>query len=574
MRIIPACLGIAALFLAACGGGVTGVANPPGTITGVVSTSVALSVRTPAPARLSTRRGPALRRSPAGPRMVPDQVLVKFRPGQTASQERESLSRAGGVEMRRFARTGVTVVRITSGEPVDAVLARLRGDPRVAYAVPNHIRYLMAAPPRTPQAAPNDPGYPLQWHYPAVGFPAAWDVTTGSSLVVVAVIDSGMLFAHPDMQGVTVAGWDFVDNDSNPQDPFCPAPDDFAHGTHVAGTVAAATNNGIGVAGTNWGGPGRTRIMPLRIFGNIGGQCAATSEDIIAAIEWAADHSARVINMSFGGPGFNQAEQDAVTYAFNTGVTLVAAAGNDNTNCSNTYPANYAHVIGVAATNINGQKASYSNFGACVDLAAPGGDNTPDVNNDGEPDYVLSPAGTPSDPADYFWSAGTSMAAPHVAGLAALLIAKGVAGPSNVEDAMKSTATSLGASLGAGLINAAAAVGVPGTRQVKVFAGTLSGGAITRVTDLVDAAANGAYAVPNTPPGTWTVFGWQDTNGSGTVDAGDLYGSISGVVVTTGPGPAGVNFSVKEVPIGSPPITVSWTRAGPATARSSVATAR
>lgn len=570
MRLTLAFVTVTALFIAGCGGGATGVpGGAPGTISGVVSTTTTLSTRAPSAVRLSTRRGPAVRRLPTGgARGVPDQVLVKFRTGITPSQAQESHRLAGGVEMKRFARTGVTLVRITSGEPVSAVLARYRTDPRVAYAEPNHIRYLAATPPRTPQATPNDPGYPLQWHYATVNLPAAWDVTTGSSLVIVAVIDSGMLFGHPDMQGVTVAGWDFVDNDSNPQDPFCPAPDDFAHGTHVAGTVAAATNNATGVAGVNWGGPGRTTIMPLRIFGNIGVQCGATSDDIIDAIEWAADHSARVINMSFGGPGFSQAEQDAVTYAFNTGVTLVAAAGNDNANCSDVYPANYANVIGVAATNINNAKASYSNFGACVDLAAPGGD-TGDVNNDGEPDYVLSPAGTPAAPADYFWSAGTSMAAPHVAGLAALLISKGVAGPANIETVMKNTATNIGGSLGSGLINAAAAVGVQGTRQMKVFAGTLSGGAITRASDMVNAAANGAYVVTNTPPGTWTVFGWQDTNGNGAVDPGDLYGSVGGIVVTTGAGPAGVNFSVKEVPLGTAPVTVSASPAKPALARAS-----
>jgi subtilisin family serine protease len=570
VRPILAFVTITALFIAGCGGGATGVpGGAPGTISGVVSTSATLSTRTPS-ARIIARQGPTVRRSPSPTaRFVPDQVLVKFRTGVLPAQAQESHRLAGGAEMKRFARTGVTLVRITSGESVSAVLARYRNDPRVEYAEPNHIRYLMATPPRTPQAAPNDPGYPSQWHYGTINLPAAWDVTTGSSLVIVAVIDSGMLFGHPDVQGVTVAGWDFVGNDSNPQDPFCPAPDDFAHGTHVAGTVAAATNNGQGVAGTNWGGPGRTRIMPLRVFGDIAGSCGATSDDIIDAIEWAADHSARVINMSFGGPGFNQAEQNAVTYAFNTGVTLVAAAGNDNVACSNTYPANYANVIGVAATNINNQKASYSNFGTCVDVAAPGGDNTNDVNQDGEPDYVLSPAGTPAAPADYFWSAGTSMASPHVAGLAALLISKGVAGPASIETAMESTATNLGGSLGAGLINAASAVGVVGARQVKVFAGTINGNTITRVSDTVNASANGAYVVTGVTPGTWTVFAWQDTNGNGSIDASDLYGSVAGIVVTSGAGPAGVNLSVKEVPLGSTPITVSGTRTGPAMAVSS-----
>lgn len=481
---------------------------------------------------------------------MPDQVLVKFRGGVGPAEVRESHRLAGGLEVSRFPRTGVTLVRIATGEPVEAVLARYRADARVAYAEPNFI-YSLAA-------VPNDPGYPLQWHYGNVNLPAAWDVATGSSLVIVAVLDTGILFAHPDVQGITVPGFDFVDNDSNPQDPFCPPPDDFAHGTHVAGTVAAATNNATGVAGVNWGGPGKTKIMPLRIFGDIGGLCGATSDDIIAAIEWAADHSARVINMSFGGPGFSQALQDAVTYAFNTGVVMVAAAGNDNANCPNFYPANYANVIGVAATDINNSKASYSSFGACVDLAAPGGDNTPDVNMDGAPDYVLSPAGTPSTPTGYFWSAGTSMAAPHVAGLAALLISKGVTGPAAVEAVMKSTATNLGPTLGSGLINAAAALGAPAaTNPVRVFAGTLNGGAITRSGDTVNAASNGTYTVTNVPAGTWTIFAWQDTNANGVIDGSDLYGSAGGVVVTAGGSTTGVNISVKEVPVGTAPITVS-----------------
>jgi serine protease len=202
-------------------------------------------------------------------------------------------------------------------------------------------------------------------------------------------------------------------------------------------------------------------------------------------------------------------------------------------------------------------------------VAAPGGDDTPDVNQDGEPDFVLSPAGTPSNPADYFWSAGTSMAAPHAAGLAALLISKGVAGPSSIETVMEATATNLGGSLGAGLINAASAVGAVGTRQMKVFAGTISGNTITRVGDTVNASANGAYVVTGVTPGTWTVFAWQDTNGNGTVDGSDLYGSVAGIVVTSGAGPAGVNLSVKEVPLGSTPITVSGIRTGPAMAVSS-----
>jgi serine protease len=576
LRYISVLVVVVILFVVGCGGGATGVSGgPPNTVSGVVTTSAAFS--TGAPVRIETRRGPGPHRLTAGlPRSIPDQVLVKFRTGVSPTQASESNRLAGTTEVRSFTRTGVTLVRVMPGQSVDSVISRYRSDPQVAYAEPNYLRYLMAAP-RVPLATtPNDPDYPFQWHYGAVNLPSAWDVTTGSSLVIVAVIDTGILFNHPDISGVTVAGFDFVDNDSNPQDTLpCPAPDDFAHGTHVAGTVAAATNNGIGVAGVNWGGSGRTKIMPLRVFGYIGSPpaCTATSDAIIAAIEYAADHSARVINMSFGGAGFSQAEQDAVNYAHNVGVVLAAAAGNENTSCSNTYPANYANVIGVAATSITNVRASYSNFGVCVDLAAPGGDGGPndDLNGDQNPDWVLSTAQVKGQPLGYYWSAGTSMATPHVAGLAALLISKGVTGPSSVESVMKSTATNLGASLGSGLINAGAALGAPATpNPVKVFAGTITGNAITHSGDIVNAGSNGAYVVTNVPAGTWTIFGWQDTNGSGAIDASDLYGSVGGIVVGTGAGPAGINFSVKEVPAGSTPITVSGTRTGSAMAASSL----
>ena len=559
---------IVVLFITGCGGGVTGVpGGAPGTITGTVSTSTLLGTRVPAP-RLDARVGPGPRRSPAGaPRTVPDQVLVKFRPGVSPAVAQESHRLAGGVEVKRSAKTGITLVRITSGESANAVLSRYRGDPRVAYAEPNYIRFLVAAP-RVPQAVPNDQFYSAQWHYGNISLPAAWDVTTGSSLVIVAVIDTGILFNHPDLMGVTVAGFDFVDNDSDPQDPLpCPPPDDFAHGSHVAGTVAAATNNSIGVAGVNWGGPGKTKIMPLRIFGLFMGQCGAPSNLVIDAIEYAADHSARVINMSFGGTGFTQAEQDAVNYAFSAGVVLVAAAGNDNANCSSFYPANYANVIAVSATSIGNTKASYSNFGPCIDLAAPGGESSSPPT-----EWVLSTAQAGGQAVGYYYSAGTSMASPHVAGLAGLLISKGVTGPASVQSVMETTATDLGAAgkdttFGWGLINAAAAVGASvTTHPVRVFSGTLSANAITRTSDMVNASPNGAYVVTNAQAGTWTVFAWQDTNGNGTIDGSDLYGSVGGIVVGTGGGPTGVNVSIKEVPTGTTPITVSGTRTGPALA--------
>jgi len=550
---------VAALVAAACGAGGTGAAT--GSISGTVSVSVALASAQAAAPRI--RALSTVRAAPAGaPLAVLDEVLVKVRPGASV-QAAEIHRQAGAIEVKRSLRTGVSLVRVSSGEPLATVLARYRSDPRVAYAEPNYYRYGDAAPVTPAQTTPNDPLYPLQWHYANINLPGAWAVTAGSALVVVAVLDKGIL-PHPDLSGVTVGGFDFVDNDADPT-PTCSDPGDVGHGTHVAGVIAALTNNSAGVAGVNWGGAGRTKIMPLRIFGPTGSPsvCATTSARIIDAIEYAADHSARVINMSFGGPlagAFSQAEQDAVNYAYNTGVLLVASVGNSNGDCSQRYPAAYANVLGVAATTITNAKASYSNVGGCVDLAAPGGEST-DLNGDGNIDGVLSTFGSVANPNDYLFLTGTSAAAPHVAGLAALLIARGVTGPAAIQNVMQSTAIDLGSpgfdsTFGAGLVDAASALGAPAaTHLVRVFAGTIAGTTITARSGMTTVAPSGTYFLAGVAPGTWTVFAWQDTNGNGMIDGGDLYGAAPGVLVQAGGMTAGVNVAVTEVPLGTAPRT-------------------
>ncbi len=507
----------------------------------------------------------ALWGQPAGAAsFVPDQLLVRFRSDISPAQAASLNTQLGARELRRIERISVSVLGIVSGEPVETVVSKYRAHPSVQYAEPNYYRYLAGTvvAPR-PQATPNDPFYGLQWHYDSahINLPGAWDVTTGSSLVVVAVIDTGILSSHEDLSGVTVAGFDFFDNDSNPEDPGCPTASELSHGTHVAGTVAAATNNGLGVAGVNWGGPGKTRVMPLRIFGNIGGLCTSTSDRIVNAITYAADHSARVINMSFGSSGFSMAEQDAVSYAYNTGVILIAAALNSNSDCSAIYPAAYPNVVGISATDYANAQAPYSNFGSCVDLAAPGGDTSVDLNGDGYADGVLSTSGTPASPSQYWFFQGTSMAAPHVAGLAALLISKGVTGPGNILSVMQSTAVDLGAVgcdpiYGCGLINAAAAVGAPvASNPMEAFSGDLSGSTITVTSDMVAVASNGTYLATSASPGMHSMFAWQDTNGNGLIDGGDMYGTVPSVAINAASTTGGVNVSVTEVPLGSPPIT-------------------
>ncbi|CAN5301770.1 hypothetical protein BH09ACT13_BH09ACT13_05900 [soil metagenome] len=294
----------------------------------------------------------------------------------------------------------------------------LASDPRVRYVEPNHVVSLLAVP--------DDPSFGQLWGLNNTGqtsgtadadidAPEAWDTGTGSSGTVVAVSDTGVDFSHPDLaarqwtnpldpvngadddgNGLVddATGWDFVSDDSNPVD-------DNDHGTHVSGTIGAAGDNGVGVAGVNWD----VKIMALKFLDATGN---GNTADAIAATLYAADHGASVSSNSWGGGPFAQALLDAIDYGASRGMLFVAAAGNDgaNNDSTATYPANYASeaIVSVAATDHNDLIAFFSNYGAkTVDLGAPG------VN-------ILST--TPGNTYQSF--SGTSMATPHVSGVAAL----------------------------------------------------------------------------------------------------------------------------------------------------------
>jgi serine protease len=270
-------------------------------------------------------------------------------------------------------------------------------------------------------AVPNDTLYNRQWNFRDINVEQAWDETKGAG-VTVAVIDTGVSVV-PDLKLTKfVPGYDFVNNKDD-------ASDDNGHGTHVAGTIAQSTNNGYGVAGIAY----EASIMPLKVLSGGGG---GTVADIAEAIKFAADNGANVINMSLGGGGASSMIEEAVKYAHNKGVVIVAAAGNEGRN-SASYPARYPDVISVAATNPGGDKASYSNFGAGVDISAPGGS----AEGKGDSGKIIQNTINPATGESVFVGfPGTSMAAPHVSGVAALVRSTGVETPDEIRDVLLQSA--------------------------------------------------------------------------------------------------------------------------------------
>lgn len=345
---------------------------------------------------------------------------------------------------------------------VGDVLRALRADPRVegveverTWAIPETgsafaVREKPSRADDEGRFVPNDPYYPYQWHLDQIGMPEAWTRHRGAGAVV-AVIDTGV--AHRSEGGFTMApdlgqtsfvpGYDFVRKDAHPDD-------EHGHGTHCAGTVAQSTHNGVGVAGV---APDAS-IMPLKVLDASGrGGWGA----IAAAIRYAADNGANVISMSLGGGMPSRTVQRAIDYAHEKGVTVIAAAGNAARNRVE-YPARHDHVIAVGAVRYDRTLSFYSSYGKGLDLVAPGGDLRVDQNEDGMPDGVLQNTLVGGDPNkfDYLAWQGTSMATPHVAGVAALLYSAGVQDPAAIERMLKKSAQDLGDQnkYGAGLVQA------------------------------------------------------------------------------------------------------------------------
>jgi serine protease len=434
----------------------------------------------------------------AGP-VSTDRLIIKYRSGTAgastaaAPADRTLLHRNAQqvaarlglqLQLQRMGAFDTHVMRLGQRLPQSTVeqLARdiAAADPNVEYAEPDRI--LQA------QFTPNDTQYGQQWHYfeatGGLNLPAAWDKSTGTGIVV-AVIDTGYR-PHADLAANILPGYDFIIDtavsndgnarDNNAQDPGdavvagecgtgSPAQDESSswHGTHVAGTIAAVTNNGSGVAGVAYG----AKVVPVRVLGKCGGY----TSDIADGIVWASGgtvanipanpNPARVINMSLGGSGAcDTTSQNAINSARSRSTVVVVAAGNSNANAGNFSPASCSGVITVAATNRSGGRAYYSNYGSVVAVAAPGGDVRSSSANG-----ILSTlnAGATAPGADnYAYYQGTSMAAPHVAGVVALMLAKNSAlTPDEVATRLKASTRAFPATCsqcGTGIVNASAAV--------------------------------------------------------------------------------------------------------------------
>ena len=379
---------------------------------------------------------------PARPQLgniIPGEVLVQRRP-------RTPGLKVGAVQALRMPELDV---RLEALPPPSSRVEHLRarrpdGAPlnaeetlALATRLNDHPDYLSAEPNRRvyAQALPDDRHIALQWHLPSMSLPEAWDLQTDASDIVVAVLDTGII-NHADLGSNVIPGADLIsdptsagDGNGRDQDPTDEGGDNpnggsSWHGTHVAGTIGADTNNGRGIAGVAWS----VNILPVRVLGRDGG----TTADIVAGIEWAMGRPvsglttnprpADVLNLSLGGDGApSAAVQSAIDSAVAQGAIFAVAAGNENEDTARKFPCNQQRVICVGASKPNTRRASYSNFGAEVTLMAPGGEVAEDTNGDGYGDGVLSTA-RGSDGADaYLFYNGTSMATPHVAGLLALM---------------------------------------------------------------------------------------------------------------------------------------------------------
>jgi subtilisin family serine protease len=342
-----------------------------------------------------------------GPLYRPDEVLVKFKPTLSDQTIKATIAAYQCKKLKRIPRINVYQIQVQTGTTLEETLFALRRNPDVEYAEPNYIAYVT----ETPNDSLFDYQYALYNSGQDLGPPGSpqgkiradikatstWEETKGNEDIIIAIVDTGVDLDHPDLNDKIYSnGYDFVNDDSN-------ATDDHAHGTHVAGIAAAETHNNEGIAGVAW----NCKILPVKVLDDQGG---GSYSEMIEGIIWAADNGADVMNLSLGGDFPSVSLENALKYAYDMDIVIVAAAGNDGG--AVLYPAAYDdYCLAVAATDYNDEKVDFSNFGPEIDVAAPGVLIISTV-----PTWFWGPGSFP-----YAWGDGTSQASPHVAGLAALI---------------------------------------------------------------------------------------------------------------------------------------------------------
>lgn len=426
----------------------------------------------------------------AGKDYAPGQLIVKFKSTANISSANK-LAKAKVLKTQKDKK--VQLVKIDNQADFLKTIETYRNNPDVEYVQPNYkVKTYFT---------PNDSMYNLQWALTEIQVPPAWDITQAASDVTVAIVDTGVDLDHPDLAANIVTGTDIIDANTPPED-------EDGHGTHVAGIVAAVTNNSKGVSGIASG----AKIMPIRVLGPNGGY----SFDIYYGIKWAVDHGANIINLSLGMASSDVILEEAVNDAHDKGVIVVAAAGNENSSIS--YPAAYDHVIAVGATDENDQRASFSNHGPQIDVAAPGVDilsTTPNTFVD--PNLYLN----------YDYMSGTSMASPMVAGLAALILSKNHnLTPDQVENIIKQSADDLGTPgfdnyFGYGRINAYKALAF-NTFKINNGAATTNSPNVTLNIDGPEISGNIIEMQFSNDSSIWspwepysTTYSWKLTSGDG-----------------------------------------------------------
>jgi thermitase len=462
------------------------------------------------------------------------QILVKFKPGTSLPEAAQIHRQLGGQVKETIAGIGVQVITVPKGQAM--AKAKAYGlNARVAYAEPDFVAQAIGSP--------DDPYFGLQWGLTKVEAAQAWEMTNGSNSINIAIVDTGVDMDHPDLVDKLVSNINLT-NFGNPDDVY-------GHGTHVAGIAAATTNNGAGVAGLGY----EATIMNVKVLDDNG---MGAYSWIVSGIIWATDHGAEVINMSLGGSYASSALEDAVNYAWNKGVVLVAAAGN-NGDTVPMYPAYYTNCIAVAATDANDARASWSNYGDWIDVAAPGVSIYSTLKN-----------------GNYGYLSGTSMASPHVAGLAALVLTtvSDANGDGKLNDEVRSqieaTCDDIGINgIGYGRINAASAVGgepvSPGaiTGQVTdaedgspISSAEVSNGIRTALTD-----AAGIYTIDDILPGNYQVVARKEGYESSSLTVDVISGnnaiadfSLSQIIV-----PGSITGTVTDAENGSPIVDATVT---------------